>query len=303
MSEYRDVAPTELDEACRSLSEDGFCHIPGIIGTDLAAQFADRVTQQAKAERRLELDFEYPADDAEDEVNQWVYQLVNKGDSFWQLPLHPVAQHLATHVLGKDFLLSALDSHITRPNNKPMPLHADQWWMPPPMTPGQDYVRQGNLDRTNGNFGEPTMSTEPITPTFILNIMWMMTDFTVENGATRVVPGSHLSGRVPTGEPRNDELQVEGPAGSILAWDGRTWHGSGLNTSDGPRVGVTTYFSGPMFRGLGNQTFGIHTDVRERLPEEMAVLLGFRPWNTYGMTDDPSANLAKAGDDTVGKLS
>ena len=69
MSEYREVGPAELDEACRSLSEDGFCHIPSIIPADLAAQFAERVTQQAKAERRLALDFEYPADDAEDEVN------------------------------------------------------------------------------------------------------------------------------------------------------------------------------------------------------------------------------------------
>jgi ectoine hydroxylase-related dioxygenase (phytanoyl-CoA dioxygenase family) len=129
-----------------------------------------------------------------------------------------------------------------------------------------------------------------------------MTDFTVSNGATRVVPRSHLSGNIPTAGESYDELQVEGTAGSILAWDGRTWHGSGLNTSDGARVGVTTYFAGPMIRQLGNLVYGTRGEVRSELPDELLALIGFKPFNSYGMTDDPGNDLIRHGDDTAGIL-
>lgn len=276
--------------------------IPDVLDEALVNEARGRVLAQAKAERAAALDFEYPAD-AADDVNQWVYQLLNKGEVFRQLPVHPVAATLATHLLGADYLLSTLDSHVTYPNNKPMSLHADQWWMPPPMTPGQNYVRQGDITRTSGPKGRPDPATHPITGPLILNIMWMMTDFTATNGATRLVPGSHLSGCIPTADETYDEVVAEGPAGSIVAWDGRTWHGSGLNTSDGARVGVTTYFSGPMIRSLGNQVYGTRRDVLAELDPALRRLIGLMPWNSYGMTDDPDAEFIRAGDDTAPEMS
>ncbi len=144
--------------------------------------------------------------------------------------------------------------------------------------------------------------THAINGPFVLNIMWMLTDFTVENGATRIVPGSHLCGGVPSGEPRDDEIQIEGTAGSLLAWEGRTWHGAGLNRSDGPRVGMITFFSGPMVRTLSNYTLGLRSEVKAELSDELLGLLGFAPWEGYGMTDDPNAGVARSGDESVGQL-
>ena len=293
---------TDLVQACADLDRVGYCVVPDVIESDATAEIGERVLAQAAGERAAALDFEYPAEAEGDHVNQWVYQLLNKGEVFRTLPLHPVVRNLATHVLGADHLLSTIDSHITYPNNKAMPLHADQWWMPQPVAPGETQVRQGDINRTNGPTGGPEPAHHPITGPLILNVMWMITDFTVTNGATRVVPRSHLSGSVPAPGESYDEVQVVGSAGSILAWDGRTWHGSGLNTSDGPRIGVTTYFSGPMIRGLGNLVYGTPTDVREQLSDELLRLIGFEPWNSYGMTDDPNCQIVRHGDLTAGEL-
>ncbi|NDH84046.1 MAG: hypothetical protein EBY65_04000, partial [Acidimicrobiia bacterium] len=261
-------------------------------------------TEQAAAERARALDYHYQAEAEGDDVNQWVYQLINKGEEFQNLALHPTARALATHILGAEHILSSLDAHITHPGNKTMPLHADQWWMPQPVAPGTPHGRQGDMTRETGPFGEPTRATVPINPPLVANMMWMANDFTVANGATRIVPGSHLSGCLPDPE-RTDygEIPIEAPAGSVLVWEGRTWHAAGLNTADHPRYGVVTYFCGPIIRSLGNLTYGMRTEVRESMSQELATLCGFTPWSSYGMTDHPSAMVASPGDETAGRLS
>jgi len=160
------------------------------------------------------------------------------------------------------------------------------------------------MTRETGPFGEPTRATVPINPPLVANMMWMANDFTVANGATRIVPGSHLSGCLPDPE-RTDygEIPIEAPAGSVLVWEGRTWHAAGLNTADHPRYGVVTYFCGPIIRSLGNLTYGMRTEVRESVSQELATLCGFTPWSSYGMTDHPSAMVASPGDETAGRLS
>ena len=74
--------------------------------------------------------------------------------------------------------------------------------------------------------------------------MWMLTDFTADNGATRVVPGSHLAGRPPT--PNREyphEMPVVGRKGSVLIWHGALWHRNGPNTTtDQHRMGANAAY-------------------------------------------------------------
>ncbi|MBT5877248.1 MAG: hypothetical protein HOH43_27750 [Candidatus Latescibacteria bacterium] len=73
---------------------------------------------------------------------------------------------------------------------------------------------------------------EPFPPwPMLLQTMWMLTDFTEDNGATRVVPGSHLSGRAPREGDESAEITVTGDSGSVLIWNGALWHRNGPNTS------------------------------------------------------------------------
>ncbi len=293
---------TDLDTLRSDLDTWGYCVAKDLLDADVVAEIRQRLSDQATAERAAALDYRFPADAEGDDVNQWLYLLHNKGKVFHQLAVHPVARALATHVLGADHQLSAIDSHITYPGNKDMPLHTDQWWMPQPTMPGEPHNRQGDLVRGDGPFGEPTRSTTAISPPMVLNFMWMISDFTIDNGATRVVPGSHLSGVQPTGEPRTDEVQPEGTAGSAIVWDGRTWHGSGVNTSTGPRLGLTTFFCGPVVRALTNMTYATRPEVYDELDDDLKRLLGFAPWNGYGATDDPLADFVRPAVETAGEL-
>lgn len=293
---------TDLDTLRNDLDTWGYCVAKDLLDEETVTAIRERLSSQAEGERAAKLDFRFPADAEGDHVNQWVYLLHNKGKIFHQLVLHPVARALAAHVLGADHQISAIDSHITYPGNKPMPLHTDQWWTPQPAMPGEPHIRQGDLVRGEGPFGEPTRSTKAIAPPMVLNFMWMISDFTVANGATRLVPGSHLSGVQPTGEPRADEAQPEGTAGSAIIWEGRTWHGSGVNSSADPRFGLTTFFGGPVVRALTNMTYATRPEVFDELDDEMKRLLGFAPWNGYGATDDPMAEFARPAIETVGEL-
>lgn len=73
----------------------------------------------------------------------------------------------------------------------------------------------------------------------LVQTMWMLTDFTADNGATRVVPGSHLSGRPPDDDCVDRDIAVTGARGSVLIWHGALWHRVGPNTSvDGHRMGA-----------------------------------------------------------------
>jgi len=130
----------DLAELRDDIDAHGYCIAKDLLDEDTVAEIAERLSAQAAGERAAKLDHPFPADAAGDDVNQWVYLLHNKGTVFHQLALHPTARALAAHVLGADHNLSAMDSHITYPGNKPMPLHTDQWWMPQrPRPPGPSH--------------------------------------------------------------------------------------------------------------------------------------------------------------------
>ncbi|MCK1758644.1 phytanoyl-CoA dioxygenase family protein [Bradyrhizobium sp. 137] len=79
------------------------------------------------------------------------------------------------------------------------------------------------------------------------NVIWLLTDFTEENGGTRLVAGSHLlpdgpDSSVPYKAPT---IAATGKAGSIVFFDGRLWHGTGQNLTDEPRIGLLTFYVGP----------------------------------------------------------
>ena len=73
----------------------------------------------------------------------------------------------------------------------------------------------------------------------VCNVLWMLDDFTPENGATRFVPGTHRSGRLPqdvladASAPHPDERLLLGRRGTIVVMNAHMWHGGTANRSDG----------------------------------------------------------------------
>lgn len=132
--------------------------------------------------------------------------------------------------------------------------------------------------------------------------MWMILDFTIDNGATRLVSGSHLSGRQPNSTLSPKTYCAEGKAGSALIFEGRTWHAAGFNRSNESRYGITTYCTAPQFRQMANFTYGTRRDVVETWSPDLLNLLCFKPWGGYGATGDHAAEMILSGEQTTGEL-
>ena len=236
--------------------------------------------------------------------HQFVGVLINKGKVFRDLVLHTAAARLVSGLLGADWVLSAYDSSFVRPGGPMQTLHTDQWWMPRPQPRDQTQRPAGEIRRAEFHGVDDGRPDRLITPVVSCTAAWTLTDFTHENGATRVVPGSHLSGEEPDPERSydNEAVSVEAPAGSLILWDARTWHGMGRNRSDTERVGLYTVYNAPMFRTQINFQLALLPEVRAQASPELLARLGFKVWGGYyGRVGAADGDFARE-EDVIGEL-
>jgi len=279
----------------------GYCIVERALEGDALERIRTRLFEQADAERRIH-NKKNPAN--VDPLNQWVGMLLNKGEVFFELIQHPLCMSLIEHLIGPDYLISCVDAQIQHPGAGEMPLHTDQWWMPSPHEPRARAARPADARRNFAGSLDPSPSNTPIAPIAAVNVMWMMTDFSIENGATRLVPCSHLSGKQPDSSVPHKipSVAAVGPAGTAFAFDARLWHGAAQNRSQEARFGITTVGCGPQFRQLENYTRGLRPEVFLRCPPNVLSRLGFSAWSSYGHTGDPEARIVANGTDSVGEL-
>ena len=145
--------------------------------------------------------------------------LINKGTMYHVVITHPRLLAGIAHVLEGDLKLSSLNSRSAHPGKGRQGLHPD--W--------------GRLEKD--------------APFQVCNSVWLLDDFTPENGSTRVVPGTHRSGKVPTddmsdpSQPHPDEVMLLGKAGDVVVFNAHTWHGGTLNRTDKSRRAMHGYFT------------------------------------------------------------
>lgn len=176
-----------------------------------------------------------------------VYNLLAHGPLYEQIPLHPIVLALAEHVLGTGCLVSSLSSISIGPGERAQPIHADDQVMPIP---------------------KPHPAT-------VCNSMWALTDFTAANGATRIIPGSHLADHSPAYGTHYDSIPAEMAAGSILVWHGSLWHGGGANGTDEPRLGIAMNYCAGWVRQQENQQLGLPLERVAGFPPALQELCGF----------------------------
>ena len=118
------------------------------------------------------------------------------------------------------------------------------------------------------------------------NTIWAMTDFTEENGATRLIPGSHrLEGRREFTQA--DTVPAEMPAGSVLFYTGSLYHGAGANRSGEVRYGLNITYAVSWLRQEENQYLSVPADVARGLPDSLLRLMGYaRGAYALGYVDD-----------------
>lgn len=132
--------------------------------------------------------------------------------------------------------------------------------------PGQP---QQMIHRDRWAWGKYLQGVEPQ-----FNTIWALTDFTEENGATHVVPGS--VSWPDDREARTEEVcQAEMTAGSVLLYTGSVFHGGGENRSTGDRIGLNITYSLGWLRQEENQYLSCPPEIARELPVELQDLLGY----------------------------
>jgi ectoine hydroxylase-related dioxygenase (phytanoyl-CoA dioxygenase family) len=109
--------------------------------------------------------------------------------------------------------------------------------------------------------------------------MWAITDFTEENGATRLVPGSHLRDEPPNPLEHYDTIAAEMSKGSVLVWVGSLWHGGGANRTDRRRVGIAMNYCAGFIRQQENQQLGVPPSLVKTFPRRLQELIGYSVYN------------------------
>jgi ectoine hydroxylase-related dioxygenase (phytanoyl-CoA dioxygenase family) len=197
-----------------TLDRDGYLPLPGILPPAQVEALRTRLAELL-AEEGTEAGKEVHQEPGTDRLSD----LVNKGEVFEVCFTHPRVLAAIAHVLQGDLKLSSLNARAALPGQGLQGLHAD-WKGPVP--PGEYQV---------------------------CNSIWLLDDFTAENGATRVVPGSNRSGKMPRDEmedvsaPHPNEQVLIAPAGTVVVFNSHTWHGGTLNRTDRPRRALHSYFT------------------------------------------------------------
>jgi len=204
---------TLTTDEIKQLDEQGYLPLYDILSQDQIMAFRDRLNELTIAEGEL----------AGTEVHQEagtnrLSNLIDKDPMFDICYSHPRVLAAMNHVLSNDFKLSSLNSRASLPGEGLQALHAD-WG---------EAVDAGDYQ--------------------VCNSIWLLVDFTANNGATRVVPGTHRSGQHPAKvltdpkAPHPDEIQLIAPAGTVVIFNSHLWHGGTVNHSDAPRYALHSYF-------------------------------------------------------------
>jgi hypothetical protein len=178
--------------------------------------------------------------------NQRVYGLLDKGGVWRRAVTNSALLNLMHKILGNRIILFSLQVYIVNSGDTSV-LHIDQMHLQPPIQfPG------------------------------LAVAMIMLDDFTEENGATRVIAGSH---RIPwrgNEETRAQALDktsvVTGPAGTMVVYDGLLWHAVGINKTGRPRRAILAHYCLPWMRQFENFAC-IDRCVREEFTPELQALL------------------------------
>ncbi len=220
-----------------------------------------------------------------------LYALVAKSPVFAKLSMHPLALAFAEADLGRNCLLYAYLAINLHPGESVQPWHYD------------DSHCNAKLPRKNWS----------------VSTFWAIDDTTDSNGATEIIPGSHLwgeedmNGAINEGtfadtrqksegeDPgaRMDAIKATMPAGSFMVAKGTLWHRGGANKSEGNRFIITPQYCEGWVRSLENFSLSVPRDIAAKCPERVQELIGYDIYPPFkGYVDGMHPKKALAGFET-----
>ena len=189
-----------------------------------------------------------------------VYTLIARGKVFEDLACDPRILALIGRFLEGAFLLSATHAINLMPGETAQSIHVDDgFYRQPRSSPAVGYSVIGAIDA-----------------------------FTAENGATEVIPGSHLWGDEELAERRKDPAALEAmlvpmeiPAGAAFIFPGKLLHRGGANRSRRPRLAFTNQYCAGWARPQENFFLSVPKSVVRRMSPQAQALLGYELWPSF----------------------
>lgn len=229
----------------QQLDEQGYVVLPGLMDDEFLAAARQRVDEL----------YEQEGDEAGSEFKQEpkskrLANVVNKGEIFLRVINSPEVLECMAHVLGSNFKLSSLNVRSADP-------HSD--WVQPL------HIDGGDLPDAKGYS--------------VCNSIWVLDDFTVENGATRLIPGSHRWNQRPSDvltnltAPHPQEILMTGRAGTVIVMNSHLWHGGTANCTSRPRRAMHAYYTRSDKPQQLYQKKYLAPDLQARLSPQLRKLL------------------------------
>lgn len=220
------------------LREQGYLILEGLLTAEQLARARDAL--------RTMLDAPRGRNNFEGERTQRLYSVVAHTRDCDPLIEHPRILALLDRLLMPNYLLSQFQGIHILPGETPQPPHYDDAFYP--------------LQRPR-----PALSAATI---------WALDDFTAENGATMIHPGSHLWGdRTP--EAGDTAVPAVMPAGSVIFFLGTLWHGGGANRTGAGRLGASAQYCEPWLRTQENLFLSTPASALAGRSEDMLRMLGY----------------------------
>ena len=236
----------DLDRHLSDIATEGYTIVHDVFDADRARALLDDLDRL-----EAELGIVPSSNDFEGRATTRVYNLLAHGPDFEAVAVDPAVLPIVEGVLDRGCLVSTLSSISIRPGESAQPIHADDQLHPLP---------------------KPHVAT-------VCNSMWALTDFTEANGATRIIPGSHLADTNPDYGRHYASVPAEMPAGSVLVWHGSLWHGGGENTTGERRVGLAMNYCAGWIRPQENQQLGIPVDTVRGFAPRLQELVGYATYS------------------------
>jgi hypothetical protein len=234
------VSDEVLVPAMASLERDGYAVLERLVPPEQVRAIKDDVLPRLHAP--------FARNNFEGLNTQRLYGVIAQTLSCNPLIDHPVVLGLADKFLEPNYLLSQLQVINILPGEVQQPLHHDDAFYPWP--------------RPRRSLG--------------LAALWSIDPYTAENGATVVIPGSHLwPDRLPTEEDEARAISVVMPEGSLLFLLGTTWHAGGANRSSAPRMCVAAQYCAPFLRQQENSAFTVSHERAAQCSEHLQRMLGY----------------------------
>lgn len=233
------VDATRLDALHATLVADGFVVVERLLSDAVCASLRDELRARLGPRGRNAF---------EGHATRRLYAIVAKTAACDALVEHPLVLGLLDRILEPNYLLSLAQAIDIGPGEAPQALHHD-----------------------DGFYRWP----RPRPPLAVATI-WALDDFTAENGATVVVPGSHRWGeRLPDDADVAAARPVVMPRGSVVVFLGTLWHGGGANRTAAPRLAVTAQYCAPWCRPVESLLLAVpRARVRAASPH-LQRLLGY----------------------------